>query len=70
MFLQFAGYGHWYALKHTSHGTEYNFDCIRDTIAAPEGNRSLFSTDVYDKKWVHNITAFSLQFSVLILDSR
>jgi len=58
VFLQFSGPRLWYALKHHSHGSEDNLDCIRDLYAAPEGNRSLLTVDVYHKKWVQNITFF------------
>ena len=30
---------------------------MKDTYAVPEGNRSLVTTDAYDKRWVHNISA-------------
>jgi len=58
VFLQISGPPMWYTLKHRSHESEDNFDCHRGTFAAPEGNRSLATTHIYDKRWVQNIKFF------------
>ena len=40
---------------HKSNDLENSFDCVEFTIASPEGDRSLVTTEVYDIRWVHNI---------------
>jgi len=55
VFLHFAGPRSWYFLIHHSDETENNFDCVRDGLASPEGNRSLVIADVCDIRWVYNI---------------
>jgi len=58
-FLQFSGSRPWYSLKHVSYEAENNFDCVRNTVSAPEGNRSSITTEFYDKRWVQIITVLT-----------
>jgi hypothetical protein len=40
---------------HNPKDFENNFACPESLISSPEGNRSIFNTDVYVVRWVHNI---------------
>jgi hypothetical protein len=56
--LQFSGPRTWYLVLHNSNDVENNLDCPESLISGLEGNRSIFTTDVYVVRWVHNIDSF------------
>jgi hypothetical protein len=39
---------------HKDNDFEDNIDCVAVTYTPPEGNVSLITTEVYDKRWVNN----------------
>jgi len=62
VFLQFSDSRPWYLLLHTPNNFENNFECVKTLFSSPVGNRSIITTTVYDKRWVHNIQSMFMHF--------